>query len=48
MQYIAIFGKLMKIDEDFGIDVRAPSPRRSVYEPEAQRLVMTSYRTKTV
>lgn len=22
MQYIAIFGKLMKIDEDFGIEVR--------------------------
>ena len=25
MQYIAIFGKLMKIDEDFGIEVRAAS-----------------------
>ena len=31
MQYIAIFGKLMKIDEDLGIEVRdctSPRPRR--------------------
>lgn len=34
MQYIAIFGKLMKIDEDFGIDVRAPFA--ALYAPAAQ------------
>ena len=31
MQYIAIFGKVMKIDEDFGIEVRSANPTPPVF-----------------
>jgi hypothetical protein len=31
MEYIFIFGKAVKIDEDFDIDVRLSGPRRSFH-----------------
>lgn len=31
MQYIAIFGKVMKIDEDFGIEVSSANPTPIVF-----------------